>query len=81
MNSNNRTAVTLYSLGTQFVSGIQVQIPCIKDMMVMVMMMMMIIIIIIIIIIITILWSTTQSSLAISYELFGADCCLRIGLS
>jgi len=77
MNSNNRTAVTLYSLGTQFVSGIQVQIPCIKDMMVMVMMMMMIIIIIII----TILWYTTQSSLAISYELFGADCCLRIGLS
>ena len=40
MNSNNRIAATLYSLGTQFVSGIS----CIKEMM----MMMMIIIIIII---------------------------------
>ena len=31
MNSNNRIAVTLYSLGTYFVSGI----PCIKEMMMM----------------------------------------------
>ena len=48
MNSNNRTAATLYFLGTKFVSDIYVKIPCIKEMM---MMMMMIIIIIIIIII------------------------------
>jgi len=33
MNSNNRIAATLYSLGTQFVSGIKV--PCIKEMMMM----------------------------------------------
>jgi len=37
MNSNNRIVATLYSLGTQFVSGIQVQIPCIKEMMMMIM--------------------------------------------
>jgi hypothetical protein len=30
MNSNKRTAATVYSLGTLFVSGIYVQIPCIK---------------------------------------------------
>ena len=34
MNSNNRIAATLYSLGTQFVSGIYVLIPCIKMMMI-----------------------------------------------
>ena len=44
----------LYSLGTWFVSGIYVQISCIKEMMMMMMMMMMMIIIIIIIIIIKI---------------------------
>ena len=49
MNSTNRIAATLYSLGTCFVSGIQVKIPCIKEMI-----MMMIIIIIIIIIIMTV---------------------------
>jgi hypothetical protein len=56
MNSNKRIAATVYSLGTLFVSGIYVQIPCIKElmtMMMMMMMMMMMIIIIIIIIIIT----------------------------
>jgi hypothetical protein len=47
MNSNNRTAATLYSVGTQFVSGLKVQIPCIKEMMMMMMIMMIIIIIII----------------------------------
>jgi hypothetical protein len=36
----------MYSLGTLFVSGIYVYIPCIKEMMMMMMMMMMIIIII-----------------------------------
>ena len=45
MNGNNRIAATSYSLGTQFVSGISVSIPCIKEMM------MMIVVIIIIIII------------------------------
>jgi len=35
MNSNNRIAATLYSLRTEFVSGILVQTPCIKEMMVM----------------------------------------------
>jgi hypothetical protein len=45
MNSNNRIAATMYSLGTLFASGIYVQIPCIKEIMT-------IIIIIIIIIII-----------------------------
>jgi len=44
-------------------------------------MMMMMMMIIIIIIIITILWSLTQSSLAISYGRFGADSCLLLGLS
>jgi hypothetical protein len=42
INSNNRTAATMYSLGTLFVSGIYVEIPCITEIM-----MMMIIIIII----------------------------------
>jgi uncharacterized membrane protein len=40
----------VYSLGTLFVSGIYVQIPCIKEIMTMMMIMMIIIIIIIIII-------------------------------
>jgi hypothetical protein len=48
INSSDRIAVTLYCLGTLFVSGIYVSIPCIKE----IVMMMMIIIIIIIIIII-----------------------------
>jgi hypothetical protein len=30
MNRNNRIAATMYSLGTLFVSGIYVQIPCHK---------------------------------------------------
>jgi hypothetical protein len=30
MKSNYRIAATLYSLGTWFVSGVSVQIPCIK---------------------------------------------------
>jgi len=46
MNSNTRIAATQCSLGAWFVSGIYVQIPCIKEIQ---MMMMMIIIIIIII--------------------------------
>jgi hypothetical protein len=46
INSRNRIAATLYSLGTWFVSGIYVKNLCIKEI-VMVMMMMMIIIIII----------------------------------
>jgi hypothetical protein len=46
MNSNKRIAATVYSLGTLFVSGIYVQIPCIKEIMTMMMIMMMIIIII-----------------------------------
>jgi hypothetical protein len=50
MNSNKRIAATVYSLGTLFVSGIYVQIPCIKEIMKMMMMMIMMIIIIIIII-------------------------------
>jgi hypothetical protein len=33
MNSNKRIAATVYSLGTFFVSGIYVQIPCIKEIM------------------------------------------------
>jgi hypothetical protein len=33
MNRNNRIAATVYSLGTLFVSGIHVQIPCIKEIM------------------------------------------------
>jgi hypothetical protein len=33
MNSNKRIAATVYSLGTLFVSGIYVQIPCIKEIM------------------------------------------------
>jgi hypothetical protein len=47
INSSDRIAATLYSLGTWFVSGIYVYIPCIKEIV------MMIIIIIIIIILIT----------------------------
>jgi hypothetical protein len=31
INSSDRIAATLYSLGTWFVSGIYVQIPCIKE--------------------------------------------------
>jgi Na+/melibiose symporter-like transporter len=45
MNSNKRIAATVYSLGTLFISGIYVQIPCRKEIMT-------IIIIIIIIIIV-----------------------------
>jgi hypothetical protein len=48
MNSNKRIAATVYCLGTLFVSGIYVQIPCIKEIMT-------IIIIIIIIVIIRLL--------------------------
>jgi hypothetical protein len=33
MNRNKRIAATVYSLGTLFVSGIYVQIPCIKEIM------------------------------------------------
>jgi hypothetical protein len=33
MNSKKRIAATVYSLGTLFVSGIYVQIPCIKEIM------------------------------------------------
>jgi hypothetical protein len=33
MNSNKRIAATVYSLGTLCVSGIYVQIPCIKEIM------------------------------------------------
>jgi hypothetical protein len=33
MNRNRRRAATVYSLGTLFVSGIYVQIPCIKEIM------------------------------------------------
>jgi hypothetical protein len=47
MNNNNRVAATIYSLGTWFVSGICVWIPCIKEKMMMMMMMIIIIIIII----------------------------------
>jgi hypothetical protein len=45
MNSNKRIAATVYSLGTLFVSGISVQIPCIKAIMMMLMLMIIIIII------------------------------------
>ena len=38
INSNDRIAETLYSLGTWFVSGIYVKILCIKEMMMMMMM-------------------------------------------
>jgi hypothetical protein len=31
INSRERTAATLYSLGTWFVSGMYVYIPCIKE--------------------------------------------------
>jgi hypothetical protein len=44
MNSNRRIAAILYSLGTLFVSGMYVQIPCIKEIMVMMMMMITIVI-------------------------------------
>jgi hypothetical protein len=33
MNSNKRIAATVYSLETSFVSGIYIQIPCIKEIM------------------------------------------------
>jgi hypothetical protein len=33
ISSNNRTAATIYSLGTLFVSEIYVHIPCIKEIM------------------------------------------------
>jgi len=46
MNNKDRIATTMYPLGTWFVSGICVWIPCIKEMMMMTAMMMMIIIII-----------------------------------
>jgi hypothetical protein len=36
MNSNKRIDATVYSLGTFFVSGICVQIPCIKEIMTMI---------------------------------------------
>jgi hypothetical protein len=49
INSSDRIAATLYSLGTLFVSGIYVQIPCIKE------------IVIIIIIIITIIIAIISS--------------------
>jgi hypothetical protein len=42
-NNNNRIAAILYSLGTWFVSGIYVQIPCMKEITLMMMMMMIII--------------------------------------
>jgi hypothetical protein len=34
MNSKKRIAATVYSLGILFVSGIYVQIPCIKEIMI-----------------------------------------------
>jgi hypothetical protein len=47
MNSKKRIAATMYSLGTLFVSGIYVQIHCIKEIMTMMIMIIIIIIIII----------------------------------
>jgi hypothetical protein len=46
MNSNKRIAATVYSLGTLFVSGIYVQIPCIKEIMTIIIIMQRLIIII-----------------------------------
>ena len=51
INNKDRIAVTMYPLGTWFVWGICVCIPCIKEIMMMMMTMMVIIIIIIIIIV------------------------------
>jgi hypothetical protein len=45
MNNKDRIAATMYPLGTWFVSGICVWIPCIKEIMMMMMMMTIIIII------------------------------------
>jgi uncharacterized membrane protein len=55
MNSNKRIAATVYSLGTLSVSGIYVQIPCIKEIMTII-----IIIIIIIMIFINCNWAVTR---------------------
>jgi hypothetical protein len=49
INRSDKIAATFYSLGTWFVSGIYVYIPCIKETVMMMMMMIMIMIIIIII--------------------------------
>jgi hypothetical protein len=49
LNSSDRIAATLYSLGTWFVSGIYVYIPCIKEIVVVVMMMIIIIIIVVVV--------------------------------
>jgi hypothetical protein len=46
MKSDKRIAATVYSLGTLFVSGIYVQIPCIKEIMTMIIIIIIIIIII-----------------------------------
>ena len=56
MNNKDRVAATMYPLGTWFISGICVWIPCIKE----TMMMMMIIIIIVIIIIIMLKYPSNQ---------------------
>jgi hypothetical protein len=47
INSNNRIGATMYSLGTLFVSGIYVKIPCIKEIMIIIIIIKIIIIIII----------------------------------
>jgi accessory gene regulator protein AgrB len=39
INSSDRIAATLYSLGTLFVSGIYVSIPCIKEIVMMIIIM------------------------------------------
>jgi hypothetical protein len=59
INSNDRIAATVYSVGTWFVSGIFVKIPCRKQPKMMMMMMMMMIIIIIIIMCMQLLYEST----------------------
>jgi hypothetical protein len=54
INSSDRIAATLYSLGTWFVSGIYVSIPCIKE----------IVYFKIIIIIIIIMWQYPQTEIS-----------------
>jgi len=49
INNKDRIAATMYPLGTWFVSGICVWLPCIEETMMMMMMIMIIIIIIIVI--------------------------------
>jgi hypothetical protein len=49
INSSDRMAATLYSLGTLFVLGIHVEIPCIMEIVMIIMMMIVVVVVVVVV--------------------------------